>query len=369
MVARRFGAAMFPDLALERGGFRIRLAHHPRECPRQHPGLAAGIDRDRHRIVAADAFDRRRQLTDRPDQRFRKNQRQRGREQHRDQTDLYGAVADRRRRRHEHSVRKGFDHADPFIAGEKRGRECFSAELSGFILHDARDTVGCSKRGRQVGEVFLPVGRRAEVRAELARGVGMNQIVAAFIDDVDLSALPHRRPHPVEGRSHVDVDDGDAERLAVGCHQGGGDAQGRHVRYFDDTILLIEIKCGNVGLIGRQADRLLEVAAVALALQLRIGNQPDGMVRARTIDTNDFASAILDADDPELRVSRLGFEFGQQALRELVVPALFGEAIDGIGAAGEMRPDQPVQCGRRPKACNVAARAAHLGLQIDGEEP
>ena len=89
----------------------------------------------------------------------------------------------------------------------------------------------------------------------------------------------------------------------------------------------------------------------------------------RTIDANDFASAILDADDAELRVSRLGFEFGQQALRELVVPGLFGEAIDRIDAAGETRPDQPVQCGRGPKACDVAARAAHMGLQIGGDEP
>jgi hypothetical protein len=52
-----FGGAMFRDFALELDGFRIGFADHPGECTCQHAGLAARIDRNGGRTVAAGALD------------------------------------------------------------------------------------------------------------------------------------------------------------------------------------------------------------------------------------------------------------------------------------------------------------------------
>ena len=45
-VAGGFGAAMFPDFALECDGLRIGFTDHPRKGARQYAGFAACIDRE-----------------------------------------------------------------------------------------------------------------------------------------------------------------------------------------------------------------------------------------------------------------------------------------------------------------------------------
>jgi hypothetical protein len=69
MVARGFGAAVLRDLAFKRDRFGIGLIHHPRKRSRQYAGLAARVDRDDGRTFLGHAFDRCRQLGDRPGER------------------------------------------------------------------------------------------------------------------------------------------------------------------------------------------------------------------------------------------------------------------------------------------------------------
>ena len=71
MVARRDGAAMFPDLALERYGLDVGFLDHACKFAREHAGLAGGVDRDRCRSAAGGGLDGCRQLNDRPGQRSR----------------------------------------------------------------------------------------------------------------------------------------------------------------------------------------------------------------------------------------------------------------------------------------------------------
>ncbi len=137
---------------------------------------------------------------------------------------------------------------------------------------------------------------------------------------------------------------------------------------FDDTIFLIEVDGRNVDLVRRQADGFPEISPVALLLQFGIGDQPNGSVRPGTIGTNHFASAILNADDTKLRVGRLGLEFGQETRRDPLAPCRLGEAVDGIDAACLMRANEAVYCNRGPEAGDVAARAAHVGLQVGRDE-
>ena len=141
------------------------------------------------------------------------------------------------------------------------------------------------------------------------------------------------------------------------------------MRRFDDAVLLIEVQRRYGYLVRALVERAAEIGPVALSLQLSIGNQPDRTIRSGMVDTEDFAAAIRDADDAKLRIGGLGLQFGQQPLRHPPLPSLFGQAVNGIDAAGKTCADQPVQCRRRSEAGDVAARAADIGLQIESDEP
>ena len=215
VISRGFGAAMFLDLAFQRGGLCIHVAHHARKRPRQHAGLAAGIDGNGDWLAAAGAFNSRRQLNNRSRQRPRNQQSQCSGAQHRDQADEQGGILDGRQQGSDECVREGFDHRCPFIVGQNGWGQRGAARPSGSIRHNAREPLHGSERRCQVGEVGQPTRRLARLRPEFARGVGMNKIFAAFIDDIYLSTGPHRRPDAIKRRPHVDVDDDDTERLAI----------------------------------------------------------------------------------------------------------------------------------------------------------
>jgi hypothetical protein len=192
MVSRRFGETMFPDLAFERRGFCVRFFHHARKRPRQHAGLAARIDRNSNWIAAADPLDRRRQLIDRPGQRIRNQRSQGSRAQHRDHSDQYRIALDRGRRRHEDGVRHQLDNRGPFLAGQNHRRDGGSSPPSSLVRHDLCRPFRSAKQRRKIREIALPVRRHSELRAEFARGIGMNEIVALSADDIYPFARPHR---------------------------------------------------------------------------------------------------------------------------------------------------------------------------------
>jgi len=90
VVARCLSTAMILNLVFECGGLRIHFAHHPGKGACEHPRLAARIDRDGGRAVAAGALDSGRQLDNWPGQRPCDEHGQPGRAQHRDQSDQQG---------------------------------------------------------------------------------------------------------------------------------------------------------------------------------------------------------------------------------------------------------------------------------------
>ena len=75
-------------------------------------------------------------------------------------------------------VRGGFDDADPFDAGQKGRREGYPAGPGGLVRNDVRAALRCPGLRRQMREVGFPVVRLAEQRAEFARTIWMNEIVA-----------------------------------------------------------------------------------------------------------------------------------------------------------------------------------------------
>ena len=94
----------------------------------------------------------------------------------------------------------------------------------------------------------------------------MNEIVAAFVDDIDCFPRPHRGAQAVERGPHVDVDDENAERRAVRRENRCRDAQRRYRRHHDHPAILLQIEGRDIEVARRQLDRLLEEGPLSLAL-------------------------------------------------------------------------------------------------------
>ena len=309
MVARRHGAAMFLDLLLERGGLCVDLLDRFRKRTRQHAGLAACIDRNDDLALAGYSLNGFGQLHDRPGQRSRDQHRQYGRAQHRDRTDQERGIPDARSRRHDRGVGDGLDDADPFGAGQQGRGKRYPAGAGGLVRNDIRAALRCSRLRRQMREIDLPVVRLAEQRAEFARTIGMNEIVALPVDDIDRLARPRRRPDTVECAPHVDIDHEKAEQLAIICEDRRRDAKRRPVHLLDQSVAATEIERRDIDLSGTEPDRFLEIAAIASLLQALFGNDPNCIVRSRAVDADQLAAVVIKADDPKHRVGGLGFEF------------------------------------------------------------
>ena len=119
----------------------------------------------------------------------------------------------------------GLDDRDPLLAREQGRRERHSARPPGLVRHDLVAALRASERRRQRRKVRLPVIRPAELAAEFARRIGMNEIVALGIDDIELCAGPDRRQDVLENPAHIDVENENAEWLAVRCENRSSDAQ------------------------------------------------------------------------------------------------------------------------------------------------
>ena len=343
MVARRHGAAMFLDLLLEGCGLCVDLLDRFRKRARQHAGLAACIDRNDDLALAGYSLNGLGQPHDRPGQRSRDQHRQYGRAQHRDRTDQKRGIPDARSRRHDRGVGDGLDDANPFGAGQEGRGKSYPAGAGGLVRNDIRAALRCSSLRRQMREIGLPVGRLAEHRAELAGTIGMNEIVAPPVDDVDRLARPHRRPDTVEGATHVDVDHEKAEQFAIICKDRRCDAKRRPVHLLDQSVAATEIERRDIDLSGSQPDRFLEIAAIASLLQALFGNDPNGIVWPRAVDADQFAAVVIKSDEANQRVGRLGFKFRCEAACQPVAPGFFGDAVDRIGAARLARADQSSQ--------------------------
>ena len=183
---------MLLHLLLERGGLCIDFLDRMRKRAREHTGLAACIDRNDGLAFAGDPLNGFGQPDDRPGQRSRDQQRQRGGRQHRDRSDQKRGVPDACSRRHDHGVRGGLDHRDPFGTGQSGGRKRDPVGSAGMVRYDLGAALLCPHLRRQMREVGFPVIGLAEHRAEFARTIRMNEIVAGPVDDIDCLARQHR---------------------------------------------------------------------------------------------------------------------------------------------------------------------------------
>src|SRR6185503_20398683 len=109
----------------------------------------------------------------------------------------------------------------------------YSARPCGLIRNYVRAALHGPGLRRQMREVGFPVVWLAEHRAEFARTIRVNEIVALLVDDVDGLARQYRRPDTVERAPLVDIDHENAEPFAVVCEYRRRDAKRRPVHRLD----------------------------------------------------------------------------------------------------------------------------------------
>ena len=80
-------------------------------------------------------------------------------------------------------------HSEPARSG---GRKRDPVGSAGMVRYDLGAALLCPHLRRQMREVGFPIIGLAEQRAEFARTIRMNEIVAGPVDDIDCLARQHR---------------------------------------------------------------------------------------------------------------------------------------------------------------------------------
>jgi hypothetical protein len=84
------------------------------------------------------------------------------------------------------------------------------------------------------------------------------------------------------------------------------------VHLLDQPVAATQIERRDVDLRGAEPDRFRKVAATVSLQQSLFRDDPNRVVRSRTIDPDKLTALVLKADDPKHRVDRFGFEFGRE---------------------------------------------------------
>jgi hypothetical protein len=176
------------DLPAQLGRLGVDIGCHAGEGARQDADLAAGIGRDRHRLVAPECRDGCGHLGERPRQRARQHDGQKQRHQGGGATPDQGEVTDRRYRRHGDFVRHGLDNGQRGTAREPHAANADAEPHAGAILYHARLYVGCRQDARELRKVVLNALWRAECKTELLCTIGIDEVITPVIHQIDVSA-------------------------------------------------------------------------------------------------------------------------------------------------------------------------------------
>src|SRR5437870_11019975 len=104
----------------------------------------------------------------------------------------------------------------------------------------------------------------AELEAEFAIGIGVNEIITSLVHDVDATAFELSRADAIKGRPQVDIDDHHSEELTVGSEYRSGRADRRQMRCLDHTVFLVELDRRDIDLPRSQAHGTLDIIAFAV---------------------------------------------------------------------------------------------------------
>ena len=110
-----------------------------------------------------------------------------------------------------------------------------------MLLNHLRRRLATSQHAAQRRKIVLQARRRAELEAELASRIGMDQIVAVAVDDVNCAAGSGVLAHTREWPTQVDIYDHNPEWPPVRPHDRGRRPNDRQMWRVDRSVLPIEL--------------------------------------------------------------------------------------------------------------------------------
>jgi hypothetical protein len=192
--------------------------------------------------------------------------RQQDRTEHRRQAAFHDGVAHGRRGGEQAVVGDAFDHRDRRTAAEAQGLPTEAEGRAGSVHQHGGGGAIVREDVGELGKLVLDAQRLAARRAEFTALIRMQQIGAVLVHHIETPAFLFfaGRADRRKSGAHVEIDDQDAERLAVGGkdrrghpHRGGGRAVARSAALVDGRHMHFALD---------EPDRRLEIRAVADAL-------------------------------------------------------------------------------------------------------
>jgi hypothetical protein len=101
-------------------------------------------------------------------------------------------------------------------------------------------------------------------------------------------------------------------------------------------------------------------------LQFSFGNDANRAIGPRPVDPDDLAPAVIQSDDAEQRIGRLGAEIGDEPGLQPFAPGSFRDVIDRVDTAIEMGQHHAARRRVRRERHDIRPRAAHIGLHVRG---
>ena len=177
------------------------------------------------------------------------------------------------------------------------------------------------------GELILHPHPAPLVEAEGARGVGVDQVVARAVGEVELEVGGQVGGEQGEHAVEVDAGDDHAARRAGGVHDRGGELHRRPAEGRMRAALVVDAHARHVDLARCQREGVEDVGVVALLLQ-RVAIHAQRRV-AVAVDPHALEAVVGGADQADLEVGTVGLhrqgEQGGELRRSLRVVGERGE--------------------------------------------
>ena len=209
-------AALF-DFAVERSRLVADICVHAGECPRQNADLAARAGGSDDQFVARQPFDRPRHLRQRSGHGAGDDHRQYECNQHRSERSDCARIANGRRSGNKGGIGKGLNRSDPRTTSQPQLLPCHAEAPAGAVTDDPRSRIIALQQFHQPGVFVLHTRRRTHLKAELALYIGMEEIIARVVHDVDAAAFACSTANAVEYGPQIQIGDDDSKPPTIRC--------------------------------------------------------------------------------------------------------------------------------------------------------
>src|SRR5262249_39420939 len=109
------------------------------------------------------------------------------------------------------------------------------------VVDDTRARLIAQQQFHETWIFVLHPRRRTKPKAEFAIWIGMEEVIARVVHDIDVAVLEWGGGDPIEKRAAVEIGDHNSRPPTIGCKQRRGDLHGRNMWCVDHPTRLFEV--------------------------------------------------------------------------------------------------------------------------------